>query len=159
MCVCTEEVKKWFSATVILTHGPLSCRWAAAECDECGTLPYLYTGAKKESDILHFDGFSCLVAIESRDELCEEKEKRKRQIIFFFSRQYLKCVTCFGQFIRRWTFPISAALECQPERWSYNNLSVHRFDLVTTNVFNLKSAASDVIKHQTTTSVFINHTP
>lgn len=29
-------------------------RWAAAECDQCGTQPYTYMGAKKEFNNMHF---------------------------------------------------------------------------------------------------------
>lgn len=57
MCLYWEGKKKRLCATVILTHEPLSYRRV------CGTQPYTCMGAKKESNTLQFDGFSCVIAV------------------------------------------------------------------------------------------------
>lgn len=64
----------------------------------------------------------------------------KKNVLFLNNSitEYSNCVTCSGQYIRPLTFPISAPVTRNPKHWSHNHQSVLRFDLVTTNVFNLE---------------------
>lgn len=71
--------KKWLSATVILTHEPLSCRrvrpvWHSAI--------YVHGCQEGVQTLCTFDGFSRLIAVEWRDELWRHKYMWKKCVIF-----------------------------------------------------------------------------
>lgn len=140
MCICphTEKVKKkkWLSATVILTHEPLSCRRVRPVWHPAIYVHGCQEGVQHYALLMDF-----LVSLQqSREMNCGDKNTCEKNLLYLNNSitEYLKCVTCLGQYIRPLTFHISAPVTRNPKHWSYNHQSVLRFDLVTTNVFNLE---------------------